>query len=293
MAVKFTFIVATIDRDAQLKKCIASIESSHLLSKDIPIEILVVVQKSSNLKDIALKVPEITKFFYIDKIGLSCARNFAIGKSRGEYLIFLDDDAFVSDDFIDCLASVIRKHSKVNAFCGRLMDPVSKVSFSRLFYNEEEKSLSRFNYQYFMGSAHILSRKAINNVGLYDENFGVGARFFGSEETDMFFRLKAAGEKVLYVPEVVFFHPIPAASANYMGKYAHALGAVVTKNCLKDMINFPIYFFIIFERIVKSSIRLLQKKIFRGRYIEKDRQYHYASVLSGTFGGIKAFLRLK
>ncbi len=231
MPVRFTFVVATVDRDTQLRKCVDSIEKAYSLSKNIPIEILIIVQKNKGSEGV-LNYSGNSKIFYIDKIGLSVARNYAIERSSGVYLVFIDDDAFVKEDFIERVERLVVKHRNINAFCGRIMDHNCKSPFSRLFINENEKYLSRFDYQYFMGSAHILSRKVINKIGKYDENFGVGARFFGSEETDMFFRLKSAGERVLYSPEIVFFHPVPAANASYMGKYAYALSAAATKNLI-------------------------------------------------------------
>lgn len=287
---KISFIVATVDRDKQLQECIVSIEKAHEYKRDIPIEILVVIQKTKQKKDIRILYHDITKFYYIDKIGLSAARNFGIEKSTGDYFVFLDDDASVNEDFIDVLSRRIIAHRRVNAFCGRLIDPIQQVPFSRLFCNNNVKNLRRFDYQYFMGSAHILSREVIRKIGCYDERFGVGAKYFGSEETDIFFRLKAAGEQVLYLPDLVFFHYLPTVPASYVFNYAYAIGAVLTKNCISDKGYSIIYCCIVLQRIIKASIRILQRFFLRGRYIDKDKRYHYGSVLRGTFSGIKDFI---
>ncbi len=289
--IKFSFIIATVDRDDQLRKCLFSIEKAQENSREIPIEILVVIQKAKQKKQISLKFPELSSFYYIDKSGLSAARNFAIAKSRGDYLVFLDDDAAVKEDFINILAKRAMEYKSVNAFCGRLINPLDEKPFSLLFYNKRVKRLKRINYQYFMGSAHVLSRVVLKKIGCYDERFGVGSRYYGSEETDIFFRLKAAGEKVLYLPDLIFFHPVTASSADYRYKYAYAVAAMITKNCINDKLFSPIYCFIILERMIKSSIRILQKIIFKGIYIKKDDEYHYLAVLRGSFMGIKDFIK--
>jgi len=290
MSFKFSFIVASVDRDEQLRQCISSIEKAHEFSPDIPVEILVVIQKAKREKDIPIRYPGITAFYYIDKLGLSVARNFAIEKSKGDYFIFLDDDAAVKEDFIAVLTKETLRYDKTGAFCGKLIDYGRQVPFSRLFYNNSVKKLGRLDYQYFMGSAHVLSREVVERIGSYDERFGVGSRYYGSEETDIFFRLKAAGRRVLYLPDLIFFHPATPASADYRYKYAYALAAMAAKNCVNDKFFSPIYCFIILERVVKSSIRILQAIIFKGAYLKKDQQYHYASVLKGTFTGIKDFI---
>ena len=43
---KISFIIASVDRDRQLEECISSIEKAHEYNQDIPIEILVIIQKA-------------------------------------------------------------------------------------------------------------------------------------------------------------------------------------------------------------------------------------------------------
>lgn len=287
---KITFIIASVDRDSQLQKCIATIEKAHEYKKDILVEILVVIQKAAQKKDIFLHYPDLTTIFYIDQLGLSRARNYAIKKSSGDFLVFLDDDASVADNFIEVLSRQVSLCHNVNAFCGRLIDSAQSVPFSRLFYHEDQKKLRRVDYQYFMGSAHVLSARVIKKIGCYDERFGVGGKYHGSEESDMFFRLKAAGEKVFYLPNLIFFHPIPDNPPEYVYKYAYAIAAMLTKNCLNDKKHSITYSYIIFKRVAKAWIRILQKVLFKGIFVEKDNRYHYGTLIRGTFKGINDFI---
>jgi glycosyltransferase involved in cell wall biosynthesis len=287
---KISFIIASIDRDQELQQCITSIEKACEYKQDIPIEILVVIQKTKQKKDIKIRYPEIITFYYIDKIGLSVSRNFAIEKCKGDYLVFIDDDATVKEDFIDRLSKNIIVHNEINAFCGRIIDPIQNIPFSKFFRNNDTKMLRRFDYQCFMGSAHVLSRKVIEKIGGYDERFGVGSKYYGSEESDIFFRLKAANEQVIYLPDLVFYHPIPIAPPQYVYKYAYAVGAMLTKNCIDDKCYFFIYCLIIVELTMKALIRLMQKILLRGEYKQMDEKYHYGSLIIGTFKGIKDFI---
>ncbi len=289
---KISFIIASVDREEQLQQCISSIEKAHEYNKNIPIEILVVIQKAKQKKDIHIRFKEITTFYYIDKLGLSVARNFAISKSTGEYLVFLDDDAMVNENFIDVLSKNILIYSDINAFCGRLIDHVQNVPFSPLFANKKVKKLGRLQFQYFMGSAHILSKKVINKIGGYDERFGVGAKYPGGEESDMFFRLIRAREQVIYLPDIIFFHPIPVVPSSYVYKYSYAFAAVITKHLIEGMFHFAAtYFTILFQKNFKALIRVMQKALLRGKYEEKDKKYHYSSVLKGMFDGIKDYIK--
>jgi hypothetical protein len=44
------------------------------------------------------------------------------------------------------------------------------------------------------------------------------------------------------------------------------------------------------KRLAKAWVRILQKLIFKGVYLEKDKRYHYGSVIDGTFKGIRDFI---
>jgi len=287
---KISFIIASVDRNKQLGECIRSIEKAHEYSRDIPIEILVVIQKVKQKIEIPIHYPDFTFFFYIDKIGLSVARNFAIAKSSANYFVFLDDDAAVKEDFIYVFGKKIKEYSGINAFCGRLTDISRNIPFSVLFGDGDPKKLRRWNYQYFMGSGHVLGKEVIEKIGLYDERFGVGAKYYGSEESDIFFRLKADKEQVIYLPELNFYHPVISASSDYVYKYSYGFGAVLVKNCINDKAYFFVYCFIFLGRTVKVFIRILQKLILKGMYEEKDKKYHYSSVLRGMFKGLNDFV---
>jgi glycosyltransferase involved in cell wall biosynthesis len=286
---KISFIIASVDRDEQLQCCITSIEKAHQYAPDILIEILVVIQNKQK-KNLKVSYPHITSLYYIDQRGLSVARNFAIKNSTGDYLVFLDDDAAVSENFIEVLSAKVLLYKNVNAFCGRLIDSKQDIPFSTLFYSEELKKLGWVDYQYFMGSAHVLSASILKHIGCYDERFGVGARYYGSEESDIFFRLKAAGEQVFYLPELVFFHPIPDNPPDYVYKYAYAIAAMLIKNCMNDKKHMIIYCYLVLQRLAKACVRIMQMLILKGVYVEKDKKYHYGSLVKGTLRGINDFI---
>lgn len=284
---KISFIIASVDRDKELQHCIASIEEAHEHNPSIPIEILVIIQGAKQKKKILLRSPEITFFYYIDNMGLSVARNFAIDRSKGDYLVFIDDDASIKEDFLDILTKKTTEYNKINAFCGRILDTVGSVPFSPIFRNTIIKSLKRNDYQYFMGSAHVLSKGVFRKIGCYDERFGAGAKYYGSEESDMFFRLKHHGEKVIYLPELVFYHPINSSISELKCfNYSFAVGAMLTKQMFLDIKCLHSYLFIISIIVFKSSLRTVQTIFFPKSIESKNARYRYKTVLKGILMGV-------
>lgn len=285
---KFSFIITSVGKDKELQKCVESIEKAYEYRKDIGIEILLVIQDSYKNKTVKTKYPELSSSYYISRTGLSAARNFAVKKSRGEYLVFIDDDAAVKEDFIDILSKNI---GEADALCGRIMDPSDNRVFSRCFLDAEKKYLNRFKFRYFMGSSHIVKKSILEKIGLYDENFGTGARYRGAEESDIFFRMLRENRRILYLPDLIFYHPVtyktPVARAF---DYAYAVGAMLSKQTITDKRHFFIYGFLIIEIMLKSLFRSAQAFLFLNSIKIKNEQFQYRSAFKGTVSGIISYI---
>ncbi len=288
---KISFIITSIGKAKELQNCIASIEKAYESEKDIfEIEIIVVVQNVKEEISIKTKYPAISIFHYINETGLSRLRNYAIRRSKGEFLIFIDDDAAIKENFLKILAENISKY-EINAYCGRILDPTKNQYFSQCFLNNSNRYLNRLNFKYFMGSSHILSKNIIEKIGFYDNNFGAGACYGGAEESDVFFRLLQQNESVLYVPELVFYHPIshknPPAK---VFSYSCAVGAMLTKQIMLDRKHVFQYLFLLTEILVKSLIRAIQNKLFPKSIASKNEQFQFSSVFRGTVKGIASYI---
>jgi len=289
---KCSFIIASINRNQQLQECIKSIEKAHEYKKDCTIEILIVLQDGKRAEDnIKLMYPELTTFYIIDQRGLSKARNYAIRKSKGDSLIFLDDDAQIKEDFLEVLSENCLGLG-AEAFCGRILEQNTNRIFSVCFANSKKKYLKRSDFRYFMGSSHIFRRSTIQKIGLYDERFGAGAQFYGAEESDMFFRVMRQEEKVIYVPELIFYHPIShETSASKVFNYSYAVGAVLTKQIFFDRTHLLVYLSILAKIILKGFLRVIQGVFFIKSVENRNKQFHYKSALSGIFKGIYGYVR--
>lgn len=286
LPLKISFIIATVDRSQKLQQCIASIERAYERSQNIDIEILVVFQDMEEGRVIKTSRPELSTFYNIEGRGLSLARNFAIKKSLGEYLVFLDDDATIKENFLDVILKNISSFA-VGAFCGKIVDPISNLLYSECFLCPVNKFLNRFEFMYFMGSAQVLRKTAIEKIGLYDERFGAGAKYPAAEESDIFFRLKHRDEEVVYLPELTFYHPINNATPAFKRfNYSYAIGAMLAKQITLDINHFLIYLSIIFKIIAKSFLRTLQVSFFFKRIMAKNLRFKYRSVLAGTLNGV-------
>lgn len=290
--IKFSFIVVSADRQAYLERCISSIGIAHDKVKSPNIEILVIFNcaKSSN-PSIDSKYRNLVNLYYVKETGLAWARNFGINQSKGNFLVFLDDDAAIKEDFLGVLSKSISIVG-AKAFCGKIIDPIKNQFYSKCFSDSNCKFLNRLQFRYFMGSAHVLKKSIIEKIGFYDEEFGVGAKYPAAEDSNIFFRLKQQDERIVYLPELIFYHPINSVTSELKCfNYSYAVGAMLTKQIFLDSKHSLIYIFIITEIIFKSFLRTLQTVFFLKSIETKNARFRFRSVLMGTLKGVYDYIK--
>jgi len=157
----------------------------------------------------------------LENKGFSHANNLAIKESESKYVLLLNSDTLVQGDCLEkCLdymardeeigtlgCKVLLPDGSLDKACRRSFPTVS-VSFyrmtglSKLFL--KSKRFGQYNLTYLdengtyevdslSGAFMLVKRKAIDEIGLLDEDF-----FMYGEDIDWCYRLKQAGWKVVY-----------------------------------------------------------------------------------------------
>ena len=181
----FSIICATYNTDVSIFKLCNSLA----VQKYKKFELIVCDQnKKGNLKKKLLKFKKKINYKYFNtKIGLSLSRNFGIKKSRGNFLLFLDDDIEMPNNFLFQLNKLLNI-KKNNILCFRVKNKKNKKDFfnypskSRFIINEDEIFK-------FISSVSFVIKK--NQALYFDNNLGLGSKrmFLSGEESDLLLRL--------------------------------------------------------------------------------------------------------
>ena len=161
--------------------------------------------------------------------GFSHASNQGIASTAAPYVLSLNPDTVLQPGAIGALAGHLDLHPEVGAVGPKIVRPDGSLDLaarrafpspsvalfrltllSRLF--PRHRRLARYNLtdrssdaeqEIDSGTAACLMfrRAALEQVGLYDEAF-----FMYGEDLDLCFRLKAAGWRIVYVPQAVVLH---------------------------------------------------------------------------------------
>lgn len=147
------------------------------------------------------------KYFYKENSGPGLSRNYGAERSEGEYVIFLDSDCLVPEEYIAVIKQACRI-KKIDAFGGpdrahSSFTPVQKAinySMTSLFttggIRGQKKSMEKFHPRSFnMG----FSREVFHFTG------GFGGLRFG-EDIDMSIRIMEAGFNTCLLPEAYVYH---------------------------------------------------------------------------------------
>lgn len=221
---RFSIIICTYNREKYIYNVMKSIVEQNIPTDKY--EIVLVNNKSTDsTKDICLQFekdyPEVD-FRYFDELnqGLSYARNRGVAESRGEILVFVDDDASVYENYLPAIDQFFEQYPTVSA-CGGPIQPVYEVEKPKwlshyteqliggaLYEGDKVKPFS--NGKYPGGGNSAFRKEVFEKYGLFNVDLGrKGTGLIGAEEKDLYDRLDRGGEAFYYLPEMGLYHYIP------------------------------------------------------------------------------------
>lgn len=192
--------------------------------------------------------PEVNfRYFLEPNQGLSYARNRGIRESKGEILVYVDDDAFVDAKYLANYAELFSRRPDIDAAGGPIIpyyesgiEPewmtyhLKRLLTGYLYFGNSERDFPGKNYP---GGGNAAYRKAVfNKVGLYNTDLGrKGGNLGGGEEKDIFDKMTAAGMKIVYVPDCVLHHMIPQhkLEQDYFDRVTEGIGTSERLRTLK------------------------------------------------------------
>lgn len=210
---KFSLIIGTFNRCQNLEECLKSISKQKYRN----FEVIVVDQnKTLQTKKVVDKFnSEINiKYIHTNVKGLSHARNMALSKASGSYVCLIDDDAIYSPNYLNRLNKILNKlPGKI--INGKIWNPITKKDFVNYSSLANNKKLSlRQIIRNCPSPGLTIPMKVFEELGGFDENFGVGAEFGAGEETDILLRAYLKGYKVYYCDQVKLKHPFILPTQN-------------------------------------------------------------------------------
>ncbi|HIP36481.1 MAG TPA: glycosyltransferase family 2 protein [Crocinitomix sp.] len=219
-----TATISTYNREKYLPQVLESLKK-QTLSKDLFEIILVDNNSPGNTKEIALNFkknnPDIKFEYYLEtNQGLSYGRNRGIAEAKGKYITFIDDDAFLSKNYLEVIYNHFEQNPNTVAIGSKILLHYETIipKWENKYLNsllgffdlgDEPKTFPTNDYP--RGSNMSFRTDVFKTVGDFNVELGrKGNNLAGSEEKDMFMRIyKHKNLKVDYIPNAIVYHCVP------------------------------------------------------------------------------------
>jgi len=155
-------------------------------------------------KKINKKYPKIKIYLSNKNLGYGAANNKIIKKSKTPFVFILNPDVILKKNCEENILKTINKLKKNFA----IIAPYSKNNTYGFFNKKTFTKKKFYKVDFVGGSAMLLNKEKIENVGMFDENI-----FLYYEETDLFRRLKFNGENI-YLDKNSKVNHLAAKSSN-------------------------------------------------------------------------------
>lgn len=255
--------------------------------------------KKKKIKNMAVKI-----IANEHNLGFAKANNQGEKIATGEYILLLNNDAFLTEKTIEILASSLKGNNEI-----AVVQP--KIIFSKTKKLQSGAAfLTPFGFLYYFGFGHnaddkcynktmdifsangaciLIKRSIIKKAGLFDDSF-----FAYYEETDFCHRVLLSGKRVVYVPKTTVFHKggqtamILNQSFIFFHAFKNRLNSTLKnfeRGTLARMLVFlfAIYVFLLLSYLIRGKLKMsaaifsavLWNVINFGKTLEKRKAVQY------------------
>ncbi|HET7207521.1 MAG TPA: glycosyltransferase [Terriglobales bacterium] len=215
-----TVVICTHDRSTSLRATLGSF--SRLVTPDgLRWELLVVDNNSMDdtrqvVEGFAQNSSVSVRYTFEPEQGKSVALNRGVSEARGRFIAFTDDDVSVDPGWLMALKSTFDEY-KCLGIAGRVV-PLWQGPRPSWLEMEGQQAIVNFDFgsepreseRPPLGANAAFARMAFEKYGFFRTDLGPSGsqRGITSEDTEFGHRLLRAGEKIIYAPTAVVYHPV-------------------------------------------------------------------------------------
>lgn len=214
------------------------------------------------------------KIVDLDKnYGFAQGNNIGVKYSNGEYVVLLNQDTVVDENWLSELVKVAQKSENYGIVGGKILyyDDKKSVNFGGSYFdkygnlmnirspNRINKSPTEMKAFYISGASLLFKKHIVKNIGLFDPIY-----FMYYEDVDFCWRTWIFGYDVMYTPKSIIFHKIDRENRNFKRKKyftdRNQLRTLLKNYEIRSLFKIlPGYFYQRLVSIFKSKIYYQQK----------------------------------
>ena len=224
MTVPISIIIVNYNSGDRLQKCLAALSAQTYRDFEV-----IVVDNNSSDHSLDVDAVDGVDFKILpmaENIGFAAANNRAAEQAVGEWLAFLNPDAYAMPDWLEAFVAGVERHPGVDAFGSlqlnakdpSLIDGAGDVYFAagisyRGHFNRRVETAPPEGECFAPCAAAAFYRKqTFDELGGFEEKF-----FCYSEDVDLAFRLRLRGGRAIQLRDAVVHHEGSGITAQISG----------------------------------------------------------------------------
>jgi glycosyltransferase involved in cell wall biosynthesis len=220
---RISIIVCTYNRSDYIVKALSSLARQTFPMNQY--EIILVNNNSTDnthvlCNDFLLENPHLNCHYFVEKQqGLSYARNRGITESSGDILVFMDDDAQANENYLQEINHFFETTPNAESCGGRIYpeyeskrpDWMSRFLLPLTSTIDMGNKIKQFKgAKYPVGANMAFKKDVFQKYGMFNTDLGrKGDNLDGSEEKDIFLKIKKAQKPIYYLPFAIVTHQVP------------------------------------------------------------------------------------
>ncbi|MEL7268098.1 MAG: glycosyltransferase family 2 protein [Bacteroidota bacterium] len=241
------------------------------------IEVIVVDNASPNDDPDAIKTafPEIQLIKSYENLGFAGGNNLGVKQSKGEFLLFVNNDTIVPEHFLEPLVETLQNDLNIGMVSPKIKfhwdptliqyagyTPMNKWTIRNSSIGYHQKDDGTFDIpketQSIHGAAMMVPRRVVDAVGMMTEIY-----FLYYEEHDWAEMIKRAGYKIFYQPKSYILHKESVST----GKFSPLKTYYISRNRIlfarRNFKPFSLFISLVFQALVSIPKNLLKFTIKR------------------------------
>lgn len=176
--------------------------------------------------------------------GFAKAINKGVSLSKSKYVVFLNNDTEVDQNFVNSLIKCVIAHPEVISVNSKILNFKNReiIDGVGILINEVgqaesigylQKDMGQYNKESYIfgatGGASLFKREEFVKIGGFDEDY-----FMYSEEVDFAFRAQFLGYKSIYSPKAIIYHKHKATAKKFPQYIEYWQFKNMTQTIVKD-----------------------------------------------------------